>query len=350
MTAVVALAACSGADDGDTSSSDDGDASSQAAPGTTTASSGGEPVPSPGCGESDVGAVDEERRTMTVAGAERFYLLTVPSAHDGQAPLPLVLDFHGLGEGAEVHTQMSGYSELAEREGFIVAFPHGQGEPVRWDVDAPPPPNDDLAFVDGILDTLGDDLCVDTSRVYATGLSFGAIMTSFLACERADTFAAVAPVAGITRSDDCSPARPLPVVTFHGTDDRILLFNGGVGDVPGLTDSPDDATGETTTTTTPEPDLDGPGYPATVASWAEANGCDPEPSDTTLSDEVVHRAYTCPDGQDVEFYVLTGSGHVWPGSEFSGAIENVVGYTTFDVSATEAAWEFFTRFQLPADS
>lgn len=286
---------------------------------------------------------------MTVAGADRFFLLTVPSAHDGRTPLPLVLDFHGLGEGAEVHTSMSTFGELAEQEGFIATFPHGQGEPVRWDVHAPPPPNADLEFVDRILDTLGRDLCVDTSRVYATGLSFGAIMTSFLACQRADTFAAVAPVAGITRSDDCSPERPMPVVTFHGTDDEILLFNGGVGTVPGQAESTASAAGEMTTTAPPA-DLDGPGYPATVASWAEGNGCDPEPADTTVSADVVHRVYTCPERHDVEFYILTGGGHVWPGSEFSRSIESIVGYTTFDVSATDAAWEFFTRFQLDADA
>jgi polyhydroxybutyrate depolymerase len=340
---IVALASCS---------SDDADDSAQAEPATsattaTTAGPGeGDAVPSPGCGASDAGAVDEERRTLTVAGAERLYLLTVPPAHDGRTPLPLLLDFHGLAEGAEVHTQMSRFGDLARQEGFVVAFPHGQGDPVGWNVNAPPPPNADLQFVDQLLETLERDLCIDTSRVYAAGLSFGAIMSSFLACQRADTFAAVAPVAGITRSEDCSPARPVPVVAFHGTEDPILLFNGGVGEIPGITGQAEPGG---TTTTTPPADLDGPGYPATVADWADANGCDPEPTDTTVSDDVLHRVYDCPEGQDVEFYILTGGGHVWPGSEFSRSIEQIVGYTTFDIDATEIAWEFFERFQLPAD-
>jgi polyhydroxybutyrate depolymerase len=278
---------------------------------------------------------------MSVGGQERFYYLTVPSRTDAQPPMPLVLDFHGLAEGAEVHTKMSNFGALAKKEGFVVAFPNGTGQPVRWDLTAPPKPNPDLAFVDKLLETLESQLCVDTSRVYASGLSFGAFMSSFLACARANTFAAVAPVAGVTIYKDCTPARPVPVIAFHGTGDPILGFNGGVGAIPGIT-GPAGAT-----TTTIAANLNGAGYPAAVAQWAKRNGCDATPTDTKLTKEVIHRVYQCPAGQDVEFYIVLGGGHAWPGSAFSRAVASVVGYTTFDVDATKVIWNFFTRFQLP---
>ncbi len=280
---------------------------------------------------------------MTVAGEERIYFLTTPPAHDGTTPVPLVLDFHGLGEGAQLHMSMSNFGAVAKEKGFAVVFPHGQGTPVRWDTRFPPTENHDLQFVDQLLDSLGRELCLDTSRVYSTGLSYGAIMTSFLACARTDKLAAVAPVAGVQLLD-CAPSRPMPLITFHGTADPILLFNGGFGSIPGLSSGSGDG-GQTTTTKPAE--LDGPGYPATVAQWAANNGCDPDPVDTTISPEVLHRVYRCPAGQDVEFYILTGGGHAWPGSETSKAIGNVVGHTTFDINASEVAWDFLSRFQLP---
>ena len=83
-----------------------------------------------------------------------------------------------------------------------------------------------------------------------------------------------------------------------------------------------------------------------VETWAARNGCDPTPIDTVITPEVTHRVYDCPKDAAVEFYILPGSGHVWPGSEFSRAIEAAVGYTTFDIHATEAAWAFFERFDL----
>jgi polyhydroxybutyrate depolymerase len=305
------------------------------------------PAPSAGCGVSHQGPVTEEQRFLDVNGTQRWFLVTVPGAHDGNTPLPLVLDFHGLAEGAQIHTLMSEFSPVAEREGFVVAFPQGQFDPVRWNASPTTgfigDPNDDLTFVDEIIDGLGRDLCLDRTRVYASGLSYGAMMDSLLACARSNRFAAIAPVAGLRLLDPCPQERPVPVITFHGTADPIVKFNGGFGSIPGITPATD-ALAPT------DADLNGPGIPANVAGTAARNGCDPVPTDTAVSAEVIHRVYDCPPGADVEFYIVLGGGHAWPGSEFSRAIASVVGYTTFDINATELAWSFFQQFQLPCPS
>jgi polyhydroxybutyrate depolymerase len=94
-------------------------------------------------------------------------------------------------------------------------------------------------------------------------------------------------------------------------------------------------------------DLEGEGYPESVAAFAAHNGCDPDPEDSELTDEVVHRVYRCLSGADVEFYIVVGGGHSWPSSEFSQAIGEIVGMTTFDIDATRDAWEFMSRFSRP---
>jgi polyhydroxybutyrate depolymerase len=296
------------------------------------------PAPTPGCATSAAGPAWEEERFIDVGGTPRSFLITVPGSHDGSRPLPVVFSFHGLYEGARVHTQMSEWSGIAEREGFVVVFPHGRFDPVRWDADPVSDPNEDIRFVEAILERLGDELCLDQRRVYASGLSYGAFMTSLVACKLSARFAAVAPVAGVRLAEPCDGQRPVPLVTFHGTDDAIVLFNGGFGAIP---------VGGETPTAPPPADLDGPGTPAYVAGWAERNGCDPDPTDTQTSAEILHRVYDCPDGADVEFFIVLGGGHTWPGSEFSRAIESIVGHTTFDIHASEEAWRFFTRFALP---
>jgi len=318
----------------------DGEDGERSAPEDTTTQAAARQ--SAGCEAAEGPPAVEEERTLTVDGTTRRYLITVPSAHDGEAPLPVVFDIHGLMEGAEIHTRMSQYSALAEEEGFVVVFPHGAGQPVQWDVDADAATNDDIAYFDAVLDEVGSVLCIDESRVYATGLSNGAMFVSALLCTRADVLAAAAPVAGLLNPDPCEPARPVPVLAFHGTADPILLFNGGV-DTSSFTGPPESGP----TTTQPPADLEGEGYPANVAAWAERNGCDPEPSDTEVSDEVIHRVYDCPDGADVEFYIVVGGGHAWPSSEFSQSIESVVGHTTFEIDATRDGWEFMSRFTSP---
>lgn len=273
-------------------------------------------------------------------GSTRWYLLTAPAA---TGPVPLVVDFHGLSEGAEIHTLMSEMGELGLERGFATAFPQGTGTPVGWRVYGEGVESPEVAFVDTVLDDILAARCVDTSRVYATGLSNGAMMTSMLACTRADRFAAFAPVAGLSTWDGCEPERPAPILAFHGTADPILYFNGGIGDLSIVTEgeAPEDVE-------VPEADLDGEGYPATARVWAERNGCAPDPVDTDLSDTIIDRTWSCPAGAALEFVIVEGGGHSWPGSEFAKAIVDIVGPTTEEIHASEAMWDFFRRYQLPS--
>lgn len=340
----VVAAACSGDDGG-------GDA----AEGSGSASAAGEraaederaaAVPSAGCDGAATEPADLAEATLSVGGAERRWLLSAPAWEDGDDPLPLVVDFHGLGEGADVHAEMTQLGSLGRDEGFVTAFPHGTGAPVQWDVDPEVESNADLAFVTALLDRVGQERCIDTSRVYATGLSNGAMMTSVVACALSDRFAAIAPVAGIELPEGCDPTHPMPVLTFHGTADPILRFNGGIG-----TEALSAAFGEgdagATTTTLPPADLEGAGYPETVRRWADLVGCDDAFDDERVSETVIRRAYECPADAPVEFVIVEGGGHSWPSSEFSRSIEQIVGPTTFDVDASREMVEFFRRFRLP---
>jgi polyhydroxybutyrate depolymerase len=350
------LAACASDDSSDSTSSADATADTEAPNGDEQAPSEedttafaaaegevatGEPVPSAGCGTSTVRA--EELTKQYLDDEDRWWLLTTPLDHDGETPLPMVVDFHGLAEGADVHAMMSNLTELAGEAGFVLVTPNGTGSPLRWNV-GPDAAEGDNPFVAGMLDQLEAELCIDTSRVYATGLSNGAFMTSGVACAFADRFAAVAPVAGVVAEDGCDRDRPVPVQAFHGTADAILLFNGGVGDSLGEVLSGGEGADPSTL---PPADLDGEGYPAAAAAWAEANGCG-EPTDSDLTDTVIRRVWDCPAEGATEFLIVEGGGHSWPGSEFSAQLEKVMGPTDQSIDANELMWAFFQRFQLPA--
>ena len=352
LLVLAALALVAGCSD----SSGDGDAS----PGPTTADSSepeatttttepptavaagevatGEPVPSAGCGTTTAGTAELERHDV---GADRYYLLSSPPDPDADEPLPVVLDLHGLIEGAQVHSQNTAFGPYAAENGFLAVFPHGSGEPVKWDVSLDRAANPDLVFLDAVLDQLEAERCVDSSRVYATGLSFGAIMSSTLGCAMTDRIAAIAPVDGIVVPEGCDPERAVPVLTFHGTKDPILLFNGGVANLGSILGGSDEKT------EVPEADLDGAGYPETVANWAAMNDCDAEPTDEDLTASVIERTWDCPAESPVVFDIMVGAGHSWPGSEFSQSIEAIVGPTDTTIDGTDLIWKFFQRFQLP---
>ena len=95
----------------------------------------------------------------------------------------------------------------------------------------------------------------------------------------------------------------------------------------------------------------GPGFPAVddmMADWAARNGCDAEPGESSVADDVTLLRWDCPAGGTTELYRVDGGGHTWPGSDFSARIEEVVGTTTFSIDANELMWAFFSAHPLGA--
>jgi polyhydroxybutyrate depolymerase len=324
----------------------------------TTASVIHTPVPSSGCGSAAAASVTGQLQGVFVDGTPRWYLLTTPAPGTPSptadattpptvpVPRPLVLDFHGLAEGATLHAETTQFGALGQQNGFVVAFPEGTDDPVRWNTTDVSPSNPDLQFVAALLDTLESTLCIDMSRVYASGFSQGAYMVSLLACTMSNRFAAIGAVSGLQLPSSCTASRRVPVITFHGTADPILDFNGGVG-----TASLDRLLGggqavEPPTVASGPAKLNGPGIPATVRAWAARDGCGQDPADTLLSNQVILRRYPCPTDTAVEFYIIVGGGHTWPGSSVSEAPAADVGMTTSQTDATPVIWAFFQRFQL----
>lgn len=332
LVALLALAACS--------SGGDGDAATPASTTSTTAAEV-EARRSAGCGGSGGPPPGQTEERMFSGGVERTYIRNVP---DAEGPMPLVVDFHGYSEGAAIHVAMSELPAYGDEQGFATLVPQGSGDPVRWDVALDSP---DLAFAGDLLDEAERTLCIDLARVYVTGLSNGAFMTSSVACRYADRVAAVAPVAGVQDPEGCDPDRPVPVLAIHGTDDEFVAYDGGLGERALDLPAPD-GSGRTLRETGASGRPEGPSVPEIVEAWAARNGCEGEPVTTSVTEDVDRLAHDCPDGAAVELYRIDGGGHAWPGSALSAAVEQVVGFTTMTISANEVMWAFFQEHPLPA--
>jgi len=290
--------------------------------------------PSAGCGRESASEVPagETESAIDSGGETRTFYLRVPPAHDGKRPVPLVVDFHGFGEGARIHTAFSGMPDLGMADGFVTVTPQGSGASAFWNTFGLPRP-DDVAFTSALLDDLGDTLCIDRARTYASGMSNGAFMTSLLACRMSDRFAAVAPVAGAQDPVSCDPSRPVPVIAFHGTDDTYVRFRGGLG--PGVRTLGVDPSISL-------PVLENRSVPEVLGLWANRNGCSRTPALERAHKDVVRMTWPgCRDGADVVLYVIEGGGHTWPGSAVSGAAKGMIGPTTMSIRADELIWDFF---------
>ena len=175
---------------------------------------------------------------VTVGQRECTYLLHLPPTNDGKRSLPLVIKvlLHGGGGNAEGAARMTGFSEKADKEGFVVAYPNGSGRLktrlLTWNSGnccgyAMDQDIDDVGFIRVLIDELMKTRAIDPKRAYVTGMSNGGMMTYRLGCDLSDKIAAIAPVAGALNVENCEPANPVSVIIFHGTADEHVLYNGG---------------------------------------------------------------------------------------------------------------------------
>jgi polyhydroxybutyrate depolymerase len=302
-----------------------------------------QPSPRPGCSGTTLTPGVEARTIVTTDGLERSYRLALPDAVTAGEALPLLFNFHGFTGSAEQQALVSGWENRVDEIDMIVVHPQGTGTPegniAHWNLQSGIEGVDDVAFVTELLDQLLTELCIDHTRVYSMGLSNGGYFSALLACRMADRFAAIATVAAIMHVDDCAPSRPVPVLAIHGTDDRIVPFEGGEST---LTDT--GLLGGDVAEQRELQDFFAMSMPEEVAQWAATDGCAVEPTVTTVSEHVDLTTYTgCDADAEVLFYVVDGGGHTWPSSAVMAAVEGFVGVTTFEIDATTLASEFFSR-------
>jgi polyhydroxybutyrate depolymerase len=345
VTVVVGLtvlaAACSSS-----SGSTSGAGSSSAPAGAATPAAAVPSSPSRGC-RAAAPTAGTAKRTITSGGDDRWFWLDVPPAVSGGEPLPLVLDLHGYSEGADVHVQMSGLGRFGESEGFVTATPQGSGVVPMWDTTLG---SKDLAFLGDVLDAVEAGVCIDTNRVYATGLSNGAFMASAVACQYSDRVAAVAPVAGARVISGCKLTRPVPIVAFHGTADGFVDYNGGLGQAALNLPAPDGSGRKLGDSLSADQLAQmrqaGQSIPDIMQRWARRNGCPVGHREHEVTSDVTRFVYDCPPADAVELYRVTGGGHTWPGSPVSVAAASLIGRTTMSISADEVMWAFFRNHPL----
>ncbi|MCU0481728.1 MAG: polyhydroxybutyrate depolymerase [Anaerolineae bacterium] len=267
-------------------------------------------------------------QTIEYSDVQRFYYLYIPASYDTQTPVPLVFAIHGFAQGALGLAGYSGWEAVAEENGFILVYPQGSGVIARWETGlfaGLEGEIDDVRFFSDMIDTISQSLCIDSTRVYANGLSNGGGMSYRLACQLSDRITAIGGVAGAyTEFGGCEPNRSIPFILFHGTADSIVPYEGG-----------DSAM------------FNFPSIESFTLTWAERNECDLNAQSETIADDVTRLAYTdCSGGADVILYTVLGGGHTWAGANLTRLSDRFGGYVTQSISASELMWAFFSQYTL----
>ena len=288
-------------------------------------------------------------------GLNRTYRLFVPSrANNKYKKYPVVINFHGSRGNALQHKKLTRMNKTAEKYGFVVIYPNGTNPfcstKLYWNSGfSCSMPNiskvDDVGFILSILQKVSSKIPIDSSRVYATGFSNGAMMTYKLANDISMHIAAIAPVAGTMITNNFNPKRKISVMHIHSVDDPVIPFfvvqkgkkslfklklRYSVFDI--------------------------------IKRWINFNHCPELPitdkiivmgdsskrSNSRLNKQsAVKYRFSCGfNGNEVILWMLFGAGHVWPGGNYSIITTSYYGQTTDIINANEEMWNFFKKFSL----
>lgn len=265
--------------------------------------------------------------TLHSGGMDRTYTLHVPP----RDPVALVLSLHGGGGTGTGQQGLTDFDAVADANNLLVAYPDGYDKSWADGRGASPADRhhvDDVGFLVALAGKLQTDYNIAPGRVFATGMSNGGFMSNRLGCDRADVFAAIAPVAGTLGAGvACHPSRPVSVLAAHGTADPLVPFNGG--DVRGR-----GGVSHSVSAT------------SMVDLWRSADGCQGDPAAQVLpgvgDGTVVHRfdSAACAASTEVIFYRIDNGGHTWPGGK-QYLPQAIIGRTSRALDASEVIAQFF---------
>jgi polyhydroxybutyrate depolymerase len=274
---------------------------------------------------------------ISVGGVKRHYLLVVPSSSGSGTAMPVIFVFHPKNTDAALIEHGLPFPELAEKRRFIAVFPDGleqqwnggRKKPVSRDSKA----SDDVAFVAATLDAIESRYKIDAKRVYATGISNGAIFCYTLASRLSERIAAIGPVAGavgLSIPRLFKPLQPVSVIAFNGTDDTYVPYRGNRDSEAGTLSVPE-----------------------SIAYWVSTDGCDQTaanfPVPRAVPDDGTNVArLTFANGtrnSAVVCYVIVHGGHTWPGQHADPYGPR--GRSTLSIDATKEILDFFDQHPKP---
>ena len=167
-----------------------------------------------------------KKEIINIDDRTREYYLSLPQ--DTSKPFPLIINFHGFKSHAIDQQGFSQMDNYAHQNGVGIVYPEGIKR--SWNVGHKRMKNneDDIGFVNALIDSVSSKYNIDSDRIYACGFSNGGTFSYELICGLSNKIAAFGSVGGnfsINEKRVCNIDREIPLIHIHGTKDRLQKYN-----------------------------------------------------------------------------------------------------------------------------
>ena len=260
----------------------------------------------------------------------REYYVSLPQ--DTSKPFPLIINFHGFKSHAIDQQGFSQMDNYAHQNGVGIVYPEGIKR--SWNVGHKGMKNneDDIGFVNALIDSVSSKYNIDSDRIYACGFSNGGTFSYELICGLSNKIAAFGSVGGnfsINEKRVCNIDREIPLIHIHGTKDRLQKYNKSDRD-----------------------------FLSTIESfnfWVEYNQLDKtiveNITDVHKKDRTTVEKYTFyknnSDTKVIHFKVMNG-GHLWLGSPIGDwfFLRLLFGRNNHEINSSKELVDFFLKYKL----
>lgn len=279
-------------------------------------------------------------QSIEIQQKKRYYKIYIPNQFDKKKTYPILFSIHGGAGDMDTQSNNDYYNQLtsADKNDYIVIFPNGysqfpSGKLATWNAGkccgkARDLNIDDIGFFKAMIEKTKQQVKINPEKIFASGMSNGAMMSYRLACEMSDIFTGIASVAGTDNTSVCNPQKPISIFHTHAKDDDHVNFNGGVG----------------TGAVAKEMVTEFKSVSETIKKWITLNNCQPMAKKTSEGIGYSCERYeSCRNNVVVQLCVTETGGHSWPGGKSPRMLKNKSNFQGF--SATEKNWEFFSSLK-----
>ncbi len=270
-----------------------------------------------------------ENKKILIDDKERSYLVYFPKGYSENKKYPLLVALHGGGGNMNHMAKTYGILKKADEEKFIAVFPSGlskrgelfgnwnAGNCCGWSRDNN---INDVKFIKELVIDLKKNHSINENKIYATGMSNGAMISYRLACEMGDTFKAIAAIAGTDNTKDCNPQKLPHIIHIHARDDENILLEGGAGKK---------AVEKSKITNFNS-------LSNTINKWLSFSDGRYVKENVLKNEEVTCDRYKTANGQNIQVCITENGGHSWPGADYfrNKKASNAI-------NANDEMWKFF---------